>query len=66
MKFELSRHIFENKQISNFMKIRPLEDEFFHADGWLNRQTEKFEGAISRFSKFSKAPKFLILRLYLL
>jgi hypothetical protein len=52
MKFELSRHIFENIQISNFTKIHPLEAEFFHADGWLNRQTDRHDGANSRFLKF--------------
>jgi len=31
MKLELSRQIFEkNNRISNFMKIRPVEDEMFH------------------------------------
>ena len=38
-KLELSRHIFENVQISIFMKIRSLRAEFFHAVGWLDRQT---------------------------
>jgi len=30
MKFEFSRHIFENINISNFMKIRQMEIELFH------------------------------------
>ena len=34
MKLEFSRQIFEkNTEISNFMKIRPVEAELFHADG---------------------------------
>jgi hypothetical protein len=41
MKLEHCRHIFENIQISNFMKLPPLEAEFFHADGWLDRQTDR-------------------------
>jgi hypothetical protein len=52
MKVELSQHIFENIQISNFTKIRPLEAEFFHADGWLYRQTDRHDEANSGFSKF--------------
>jgi len=26
-------------QIANFMKIRPVGGELFHADGWTDRQT---------------------------
>jgi hypothetical protein len=33
MQFEFSRQIFKNTGISNFMKIRPVVAEFFHADG---------------------------------
>jgi hypothetical protein len=59
MNLELSRHIVENILISNFMKIRPLEAEFFHTDGWLDRQTDrqidKNDGANSRFSKFCES-----------
>jgi len=32
MKLELSRQIFENPQISNSMKIRPVRAEFFHPE----------------------------------
>jgi len=34
MKFEISRNtrILEESQISNFIKIRPLEAEIFHTD----------------------------------
>jgi hypothetical protein len=74
MKFELSRHIFENIRISNFMKIRPLEAEFFHADGWLDRQTDiqthkqtdKHDISNSRFSKFCESTKNVMLVLYLI
>ena len=33
MKLEFSRHIFEKKALSNFMKIRPVGAELFHTDG---------------------------------
>jgi hypothetical protein len=32
MKLEFSQRIFQNTQISNFMKIRPVGVELFHAD----------------------------------
>jgi hypothetical protein len=48
MKIESSRKIFEkNIQIPNFVKIRPVGAEVFHADG----RTDMIE-ANSRFSKF--------------
>jgi hypothetical protein len=33
MKIEFSGRILENTPISNFMKIRPVGAELFHADG---------------------------------
>jgi len=38
MKLEFSRQIFENTQISNVIKIRPVGAELFHTDGqtWRN------------------------------
>jgi hypothetical protein len=33
MKVEFSGHICENTQISNFIKIRVVKAELFHADG---------------------------------
>jgi hypothetical protein len=41
----------KNKEILNFMKIRPMGAEFFHADGRMDRQEE----ADSRFSKIYKS-----------
>ena len=41
-----SRQIFEKKDISNFMKIRPVGAEMFHAD----RRTERHDDANSSFS----------------
>jgi len=37
MKLELSRNIFENTQISNFMKIFPVGMELFHTEGQIWR-----------------------------
>jgi hypothetical protein len=48
-KLDLFRQIFEKKtQISNFMKIRPVEAELLHADG----RTDRHEEADSPFSQF--------------
>ena len=60
MKLEFSRQIFEKKntQISNFMKIRPLAAELFHA----GRQTDI--KANSRFSQFCEKPLKIIFMLY--
>ena len=33
----------KNTQISNFMKIRPVEAEVFHAEGRTDRQTERHD-----------------------
>jgi len=45
MKREFSRQIFENTQISDFMKIGPLGAELFYADG----QTDEVNSRFSRF-----------------
>jgi len=34
----------QNVQISNFIKIRPVVDDLFHADGQMHRQTEGLTG----------------------
>jgi len=62
MKLEFSLHIFENNtQISNFMKIRHEEAEFFfHADGSTVGQTDRRTGMTKRivaFRNFANAPK---------
>jgi hypothetical protein len=52
MELEFSRQIFKkNPQISNFIKIRPVGAELFHADG----QTERHEETNRRFSQFCKS-----------
>jgi len=42
--------------MSNFMEIRPMEAELFHADKQTHeqrdRQTDRHDKAISRFSQF--------------
>jgi hypothetical protein len=48
MELEFSRDIKKNTQISNFMKIRPVGTELFHADG----RTYRHDEANSRFSQF--------------
>jgi len=48
MKLEFSQRIFQNTQISNFMKIRPVAAELFHADERKYRHDE----ANSRLSRF--------------
>jgi len=49
-----------NPQISNFMKIRPLGAEFFHADERTNGQTDmtKLKVAIRNFTNALKNGQF--------
>jgi len=54
-KLEFSRLIFEkNTQISNFIKIRPVGAEFFHADGRTDGQTYRHGEDNNHFSQFYK------------
>ena len=39
------------------MKIRPLEAELSHADGWTDRRRDRQDVANSRFSQFTDALK---------
>jgi len=41
MKIEYLRKFFENPQISNFMKIRPVGTKSFPAGGWTDRRTDE-------------------------
>ena len=55
MELNFSRQAFsekKNTQISNFMKIRPVGAELFHADG----RTDGHDEAISRFRNFANVP----------
>jgi hypothetical protein len=47
MKLEFSGLIFENTQISTFMKIRPVGAELFHADGRADSLDEAFRNFAS-------------------
>jgi hypothetical protein len=38
-------------QISNFLIIRPVGAEFFHANGWMDRRTDRYNKASNRFSQ---------------
>jgi hypothetical protein len=53
MKTELPRHISKSSQISNFMKIRPVGAEFFHAVGRKRPVTK----LIVVFGNFATVPK---------
>jgi len=54
MKLEFSRQIFflKNPQVSNFMKIRPVEFDLIHADG----RTDMTKLTVA-FRNFANAPK---------
>ena len=52
MQPEYSRKIFDNTQISNFMKMCPLGAELFHADGQTDEQADRHDKANSRVSQF--------------
>ena len=42
MKLKFSRQIFEKYSISNFLKIRPVWAELFHADGQREEANNRF------------------------
>ena len=47
MKIKFSREFFENLQIQDFMKIRPVGAKLFHAEG----HTEAHDGTNSRLKQ---------------
>jgi hypothetical protein len=57
MKFEFSRQISEKYSTSNFMKIRPVGAELFHADGRTDGQTDRYDDASNRFRNFANVPE---------
>ena len=59
-KLEISRQFLRNIQVSNFMKIRPLGDELFHADEWTDRQADMSKVIIA-FRNFSSSLKIRII-----
>jgi hypothetical protein len=56
VKYRYCCQIFENLQIQDFMKIRSVGAELFHADGRTDRQTD-MTNLILAFRNFAKAPK---------
>jgi hypothetical protein len=50
MKLEPSLYIFEKTQISNFMKIRPVSGESFHAERGTGGHKERHDEDNSHFS----------------
>jgi hypothetical protein len=56
MKLEFFDRFLINSQISNFMKIRPVVAELFHADGTTDRQTDMTKLTVA-FRNFPNAPK---------
>ena len=52
MKLEFFDRFSKNTRISNFMELRPVGTEFFHADEQPPRRAEKHDEANSRFSQF--------------
>ena len=52
MKLEIFRQLFKNTQVSNFMKIRPVGAELFHADG----RTDMMKLTVT-IRNFANAPK---------
>jgi hypothetical protein len=57
MKLKFSGKILKNPQISNFMKIRPVVAEFFHAEGRTGGQTDRHDEANSLSRGFANSPK---------
>jgi len=45
------------------MKIRPLGAELFHADIWMDRWTDRYDEANSRFCNFGNALKDVLFQL---
>jgi len=60
MKLGFFERVLKNAQISNFMKIRPVETELFRADrhrgGGTEGLTDRHDEAVT-FLNFAKAPK---------
>ena len=60
MKLEFSRQNFENPQIPNCMKLRPVEADLFNADGRIDRQIDRqtvMAKPIMAIRNFANAPK---------
>jgi hypothetical protein len=54
----------KNTQIPNFVKIRPVGAEAFHADGGTNGQTDRQAKLLVALRSFASAPKIVLSRFY--
>ena len=54
MKLEFYRHIFENYPNRVFMKICRVGAELFHAEGCMDRQTDRYS-EVNSFSQFCES-----------
>jgi len=64
MKIEDLDRVSKNIQISNFMKIHPMEFELFHADGWRHKQIDRLSDMtelIVASHNVANAPKKLVI-----
>ena len=52
MELKFSQQFSKNTQTSNFLKIRPVEAELFHASRRTDRRADQQTEAKSRFSQF--------------
>ena len=52
MNLDLFDRFSKNAQISNFLKIRPVGAELFHADGQTDGKTDRHDEINSRFLQF--------------
>jgi hypothetical protein len=50
MKLEFLDRFLKNTQTSNFVKIRPVGDQLFQADGWTDRFISKLKVAFRNFA----------------
>jgi hypothetical protein len=62
-KFNILDRFSRNPQILNFMKIRPVKAELFHADGRTNGQTHMMN-LIVAFRNFANASKMALLNYF--
>jgi hypothetical protein len=52
MKLEFYQQISKSTQITNFLKIRALGQEFFHAEGQTDRQADRYDEACLLFWRY--------------
>jgi hypothetical protein len=52
MTLEFSQQIFQKSSNIKFNETRPVGFDLFHADGWMDGETDRHDEANSRFSQF--------------